>query len=73
MSTAEVSGRSGFTCSSSSWFVGRLREVERLLADVFSISIAAGYALTCLFLGIVLGWLRLWSGSAFPSGRQMRS
>ena len=32
-----------------------------------SIPIAAGFALTCLFLGVVFGWLRLWSGSVFPS------
>lgn len=32
-----------------------------------SIPIAAGFALTCLLLGVVFGWLRLWSGSVFPS------
>ena len=32
-----------------------------------SIPIATGFALTCLLLGVVLGWLRLWSGSVFPS------
>jgi membrane protease YdiL (CAAX protease family) len=32
-----------------------------------SIPIAGGFALTCLFLGVVFGWLRLWSGSVFPS------
>ena len=32
-----------------------------------SIPVATGFAVTCLLLGIVLGWLRLWSGSVFPS------
>jgi uncharacterized protein len=32
-----------------------------------SLPIATGFAVTCLLLGIVLGWLRLWSGSVFPS------
>jgi membrane protease YdiL (CAAX protease family) len=32
-----------------------------------SIPIAAGFAITCLLLGVVFGWLRLWSGSVFPS------
>lgn len=32
-----------------------------------SIPIAAGFAVTCLLLGVVFGWLRLWSGSVFPS------
>ena len=32
-----------------------------------SLPLAAGFALTCLLLGIVLGWLRIRSGSVFPS------
>jgi membrane protease YdiL (CAAX protease family) len=32
-----------------------------------SLPIAAAFAVTCLLLGIVFGWLRLWSGSVVPS------